>query len=297
MLKNYFLSSIPCYLKINGSYLGEVDNNLKLVESSDNLTFLEFLPKDNLFYPVYGNENCDFMRVFKVDYGRLYHPVFLLKKRLSMKVLFQKTETFNFGKIIITCMTDGDVKVFLDGFISDVKTLPFIPKECEILLLDGYVAILLNGVKTAVLLYDVSTQKLCFSDVSDSVHFSDVLTLEKRYQTVTKTTIKETWSMTNEVKLLSLETNLEKPYREISENLLPLAFFENASLGADLKEIVTSNFYEKTTNLKSFLGDVISVVLSPTDSREVWLIQNDIALKGRLVKKGNLIDNVILDDF
>ena len=297
MQNNYFLSNIPCHLKINGIYVGEIDGNLKLIQAKENSIFLEFLPKNNLYYPVYGNKTSEYLRVFKVENGFLYYPVFLLKKSLPTKIIFQKSEGFSFGEVLLTVITGGDVKMFLDGYLSDVKPLPFIPNGYEIKFLDGFIAVLLKGVKTAVFLYDINTRKLCYLDVLDEVYFSDVLTAVKRYKTVTKTIIKETWSISSEVKLLSLESNLEKPYREINENLLSLAFFENASLGADLKEIVTSNFYEKTANLKSFLGDVINVVFSPVKKGEVWLIENDVVIKGSLQMKGNLIDNVILDDF
>lgn len=297
MQNNYFLSSVPCYLKVNGNYVGEVDSNLKRLEDSSRLQLLEFLPKNTAYYPVYGKENGDYLRVFKVEDGILYHPVFLLKKNLSIKVIFQKSEIFAFGEILLTCAQDGDIKIFLDGYISDVKTLPFIPSECEIKHVEDFLVVLIKGVKTAVFLYGISSRKLCFSDVSDTAQFSSVLTLEKRYETVTKTTLKETWSLSNEVKLLSLESKFEKPYRLVNENLLPLAFFENACLGADLQEISTPEFYKKTPNLKSFLGNVISAVMSPVNDKEVWLIQNDLVVKGSIKTKGNLVDNVILDDF
>ncbi len=297
MLNCYFLSNIPCYLKVDGKYLGVADNNLKTAKLNSPFSLVEFLPKDNSFYSIYGDKNCEFMRVFKVDDGFLYHPVFLRKKNLPLKVILQKNQALTLGEILITVVSDGDVKVFIDGYLSDVKTLPFIPNDIEIKVLNGYIAILLKGVKTAVFVYDINSRTLCYSDVANIVSFSDVLIVEKHYETVTKTTIKEKWSLSSEVTLLSLESSYEISYGLLNKNLLPLAFFENASLGADLKEIVTPNFYEKTKKLKSFLGDVINVVISPVNEKEVWLIENDLVIKGYLQTKGNLIDNVILDDF
>lgn len=294
---NYFLSNVPSFLRVDGKFLGVVSENLKIFESNSRLNFLEFLPKDDLFYSIYGDKNCDSMRVFKVDNGLLYYPVFLRKKNLPLKLILQKSESCLFGEILITLVTDGDVKAFIDGFISDVKTLPFLPKNVEIKVLEKHVAVIFTSGKTALLLYDINIRKLVYSDVVDLVEFSDVLSVEKSYKTITKTTIKETWSLSNEIRLLSKESIIKKPYGLICKNLLPLAFFENASLGADLKEIVTPSFYEKSANLKSFLGSVINAVQSPVNEGEVWLIENNLVTKGKLQTKGDLIDNVILDDF
>ncbi|MBE5744271.1 MAG: hypothetical protein E7358_06120 [Clostridiales bacterium] len=297
MIKRYFLSNTPCFIKVDGEFIGEVNDNLKESKINSPFSLVEFLPKNNLYYPVYGDKNCENMRVFTVEDGLLYFPIFSLKKPLPMKVIFQKSERILQGEILLTVITDGEVKIFIDGYFSDVKTLPFIPNDAQIIPLENHVAITIKGAKTIVFLYEISSRKLCFSDVVDSVLFSDVLTVEKNYQTVTKTTLKETWALSPEIKLLSLESFLQIPYRLINKNLLPLAFFENACLGAQLKEIVTPNFYEKSKDLKSFLGNVITATPSPINLEEVWLIENRFVTKGILKRKGDLIDNVILDDF
>ena len=121
--------------------------------------------------------------------------------------------------------------------------------------------------------------------------------MKKRFLCLTKTTLIEKWELSSPFKILAIEDEKERDFRLIPKFLLPLAFFENALIGASLKEITTKAFYDKTENLREFLGKVLKVIISPTDSDAVWLIGENGISSATLSFYNGLVDNLFVDDF
>lgn len=289
----YFLSEIPCFLKVNGEYAGVASRNLTTANLLSPPTLVEFLPLSDDFSPVYSFNNSKRLKPLKTPDGYLFYPLFKPKKDQKFKVVFQK----NFSQITLTVTEDNGVKFYIDGSFFFVGSLSFSPLDSTVDFYGNYACVSFKRNKTAIFIFDSSCGKLEFSDVCDEFSISDFLTVKKRFSNLTKTTIVEKWQLSSPFKLISIEDEKERGFRHLNNSLLPLAFFENAIIGASLKEITTANFFERTKDLKEFLGKVLKVVQSPIQDNAVWLIGENALSSATLSFNNGLVDNIFIDDF
>ncbi|MBO7214677.1 MAG: hypothetical protein J6V66_04185 [Clostridia bacterium] len=293
----YFLSDIESHLKIDGEYAGIVSRNALYYTADTKPNLVEFLPLNSRFYQVYGGENSKDLGVFKVENGALFYPRFSQKHNLDFRLVFQE-KVSSFGKeITVTVVEDGRVKLYLDGGVVDVKTLPFSPDKVEVKIEGEFLVLSFIKKKIALFIYHLQSGGLVYLDVVDEFSISSVLQVKKRHKTLTKTTVVERWNLSFSASLVECFSEMEKPYEYLNEKLIPLAFFENAILGGDVKAVVSKEFNEKTERLREFLGGVKRAIISPTDSNAVWLIGDCGVTNATLLYKNRLIDNVFLDDF
>ncbi len=289
----YFLSEIPCFLKVDGEYAGVVSRNLTKAYFTKPPTLVELLPLSDDFSPVYSFYNSKRLKPLKTADGYLYYPLFKPKKDQKFKVVFQK----NFSNITLTVTEDNGVKFYIDGSFFFVGSLSFSPLECSVDFYGNYACVSFKRNKTAIFIFETQSGKLEFSDVCDEFLLSDFLTVKKNFSNLTKTTIVEKWQISSPFKIISTEDEKERDFRLLNDCLLPLAFFENAIIGASLKGVTTPNFFEKTKNLREFLGKVLRVIQSPVQDNAVWLIGENAVSSATLSFNNGLVDNIFIDDF
>ena len=293
----YFLSEIPSYLKVDGEYAGVINRNMQKGTFQNKPSLIEFLPCSEDFSPVYFYEKSPLLKQFRTPDGYLYFPRFNPKRNLPFKMVFQRSFSCFSGNLTLTVTEDNGVKFFVDGCFCTVNALPFSPCECAVDFYGEFAVISFKRNKIALFVYRISDGSLAFSDVCDEFSLGEFLTVKKRYLNVTKTTVIENWKLSSPCALVSVTDEKEKDFRFLDGYLLPLAFFENATVGASVKEIVTQNFYQKTESLREFLGKVLRVVISPLNENAVWLIGENGVSSATLSLNNGLIDNLFIDDF
>ena len=293
----YFLSDALSHLKIDGEYAGTIFQNAKKLTLSTAPSLVEFLPCRSEFSPVTLSQNVENPCILKVKNGVLYYPRFFKKPSGIFKVISQKNYNFYGGELTLTVTEDLIPKFYLDGSFYFLSSLPFIPDSSNVEFYGDYAFVSFYKKKTALFIFRISDGKQVYFDLVDNYRVSEVLTVEKSYKNVTKTTVLERWNLTPTVHLLSVSDEKQKPLYSLNEKLLPLAFFENAVIGGDVKDVVTAEFSKNAEKLREFLGKIRKVIPSLLGDGAVWLIQDGKVSEATLSIKNGLIDNVFLEDF
>lgn len=293
-MKVYLYSETPCHLKINGEYLGVINDNLHLADVECDEPFFELLPISAKYLPVYGSKSCNDIKIFNSFGRRFIYPVFPIKCGYPFKVIGQKQQSAYSILASVTVVLDGSIKFFLDGTISDVKALPFIPKDFEITIYSDLIILSFSAEKSAVFIYSTESKSLVFSGVYDEFFISQNLTVKKRYKTVSRTSIEEEWLLSSAPTLLSRRDIKEKDFFDIHPHLLPLAFFENLSIGANVQGALAPRLYDRISDLSEFLGKIVKVV--PYNSDSVFLIKPNAITLAKVEMENRLISNVLEED-
>ncbi|MBQ3234882.1 MAG: hypothetical protein IJA97_01850 [Clostridia bacterium] len=293
----YFLSDVLSHLKIDGEYAGTVYLNPLYLKAETQPSLVEFLPTSRHLSPVYFSPNTQELSGLRVENGLLFYPQFSQKNDFSFKLIFQQKYHSSGGEITLTVVEDGSPKFYLDGAIYSVKSLPFTPEQSTAEFYGEYLAVSFFKKKTALFLFNLHSGELLFSDIVDEFYLTDVLTVKKSYKTVTETVITEAWELGHTARLKSVSDEKGKELLSLNRKLLPLAFFENAIIGARVDGVCTAEFAKNSSNLREFLGSVKKVLPSPTCDSAVWLIGGNCVTNATLSYKNGLIDNVFLDDF
>lgn len=293
-MKVYLFSEIPAHLKVNGEYLGKVNDNTYRLEVNAESPLFEFLPINSRYLPVYGSENSKEIKIFSINESKLIYPVYTLKNDYPFKVLGQKQQSNYNANASVTVVLDGTVKFFLDGSVNDVKALPFVPKNFEITLISNLIIISFSAERSALFIYSTQRGTLVYSDVVDEFYISDNLTVKKRYKTVNDTFIEEEWLLSDAPSLLSRKDFKVKDFLDVHPYLLPLAFFENLNIGASVQGAVTPNLNQKILDLQSFLGKYYKVI--PLNGESVYLIKPDNVTLAKVEFENRLISNVLEED-
>ena len=292
----FIFSEISAHLKINGEYMGVVDGNLYNAEIFSLNPFFELYPKNQAYTPVYGDNNCKDIKIFNVNGDLIIYPIYPLKHDYPFKVIGQKQQSNYSIFVTVTVILDGGIKFFIDGAVSDVKALPFIPTNFEIDILSNVITVAFSAEKTAFFMYDIESRKLVYSDVGDGFFLSNNLAVKKNFNTVTKTSIEEEWTISPNPTLISRKDIKVKDFLEIHPHLLPLAFFENLIIGGGVENIVTPSLNSRISDLNKFLGKVIKVIPSHL-GEDILLIKNDGVSVAKLEFNNRLISNVLVEDY
>ena len=292
----FIFSEISAHLKVNGEYLGVVNNNLYHVENIGDNCFLEPYPKNHSYAPVYGDKNSKDIKIFNLNGDLIIYPIYPLRHDYPFKIIGQKQKSSYSIYVTVTVILDGCVKFFIDGAVSDVKALPFIPTSFEVDIVSNIITVAFSAEKTAFFMYDTESKKLVYSDVASGFFLSDNLSVKKEFNTITKTCIEEEWTVSSTPTLISFKDIKSKDFLEIHPQLLPLAFFENLIIGAKVENIVTPNLNGRISELKEFLGKIIKVIPSRTNG-ETLLIKSDGVSLAKLEFNNRLISNVLVEDY
>ena len=292
----FFISNIPYHLKINGNYLGKATKNLKVLSIFDDISFLEFLPINDKYFPTYADKtNLGGIKKFPLFSGEIILPTFQKKPPTAFKILCQKQFLVNGLSYLLSVVLDGAVKFYVDGNIAILDSLPFIPTDCQVYTHGSFVFFTFTANKTAIIGYDFSfsTPKIIFRDLVDEFEISSPLKTKKHYDFINPITILEEWDLSSPLTLISRKTNLVKPLNEIPNKLIPLSFMETVSVMGDLSIYLTPELNERANDLYQFIKKPVYLFYPPESFSEVVSITEKEIFIYKFEFNGNRICNLI----
>ena len=292
----FFISNIPYHLKINGEYFGKVSKNLKVLSLSEPISFMEFLPINNRYFPTYADQtNLDGIKKFHFLNGDIILPNFDKKPLNLFKILYQKQFTVNGLSYLLSVVLDGTVKFYVDGNVAIIDTLPFIPTDCEIYTLSNLVFFTFSHSKTAIIGYDFSfsNPKLIFKDLVDEFEINSLLKIKKHYDFINPITLFEEWDLSSNVTLLSRKTEFLRKLNEIPKQLISLSFMQTVSVMGDLALYLTNELCSRANDIYEFIKKPTLLFNSPNSFEEVVSITDSEIFTYKFEFSGSLICNLI----
>ena len=260
-MRFYFLSSVPCALKIGGVFYGTVN---------DFERFLDLSPKDNLFVeflPV----NAQPVRFFITEEIRFSPPenceVYLLPNAVALYANhFAPLDTTlrphvqkAFDDTLITVFSQGEVQVSLQsasGFF--VRSLP--PCFCDC-------SLSCHGD-----LFCLETENRLFALTKFGVPVLDEKVISYHFENdelVAVLPLLDSRNRRASVRYRLFETGVERTGftllfpdengETFPDELLAYAFFESVLIGADYARFLGDSLQAKATSVKTFLGDFQAV--------------------------------------
>ena len=270
-MKVYFLSAIPCALTINGAYFGVTDLFERYAELSlrDNL-FIQFSPQNAQPIGCFLTENIRFsppdgFEIYLLPDGIALYAHNFPPRDFTLKIHAQARDKdvlvtlFQQGSLQLSIEQSGNIKVVsLPVALSQAKirflhTLIGLETEKKLALYTH------NGV--CVFYEDVLQYHVDGAELSVVIPLCDRLgrTANCRYTLAEDTCVRTAFS------LAQTRTNDgEINEAQIAEELLPFAFFESLLIGADYRAFLADSLQDKADDIRSFLGDFISV--TPTEN-------------------------------
>lgn len=274
-MKVYFLSSKPCILTLNGAYFGLTDTFERYAEISptDNL-FAEFTPESGQPIRFFLSENIrlnppDKCEVYLLKDGLAVYAKDFPPTDLTLRVIAQERES----DMLVTVFSQGGVQLSIEngkGFF--LSTLPPSFENCA---LEFYQDFILISSPTQIALYNRRGERLLLEyatsfsfengnllatlPLSDSLNRKAecVWQLEDGKAKQTRFTIIQQ----TKVSLPASEQD-ETRSGKICDEILPYAFLESALLGLDCSAFLCDELQTKANDIKAFLGDYQSVVLT-----------------------------------
>lgn len=294
-MEYYFISTTPYHLKINGEYVGKVTKNLTSLNLSHD-SFLEFLPLSSDLQPIYTDLKCC-LNVKKYPFlsGEIILPIFNKNQNCIFKVLGQKQFSVNGYNFLLTLLIDGYVKFYVDGSVSIIDCLPFIPSDFEVYSYNSYVFFVFTSNKTILIGYDFSTNTptLIFKDLVDKFEISNPLKIEKSYQFINPIIVFEEWNLSSKLTLLSRKTTLQKHVNEIHYSLIPLSFMQTLSVMGDVSIYLTDELKQRQNDLYEFIKKPKLLFTSPNSFNEIISITETDIFTYKIETTNNLISNII----
>ncbi len=288
-----FYSQIPSHLKINGNYIGVIGNNPKLFSEFNENAFMEFLPINKEFAPIYSTlKNPACIKTFKLLDDIYVIPVLEKKRNLSYKLLFQKSYPISSDRLLLTVIQDGFYKFYLDGAISYLGELPFKPQGFDVKEHLNILFISFKGVKTLLLAFDLNGNKLLYKNLADGFEITSELLSTTVYKTVIPVQIEEKYNL-NDFSLIERKSTPLRSRFEIHPKLIPTAFFELVALSANTAFLLSDSIKNREGEISAFIGKPIVVLPYYKDISKTVVILNDSIHLYSLQIENGLIENIL----
>lgn len=265
-MKIYFLSSQPCSLTLGGVYFGLVNGFERFIEISpkDNL-FAQFTPEGALPVGFFVTENLrfsppDFCEVYLLKDGVAVYVKEFPPADFTLKVIAQR----RFSRALATVFKQGALQLSLETE-KGVFLFPLDSAfaECEILEESGMFFVKGKGALAA---FTAGGKRVFFEKILSCKIENGTLNATMPLSDSLKRIADGEWSITEDelfqtaFSIRQAEEN--KSSEEVLKELLPYAFFESVLIGADVFEMLSEPLKERAEELKTFLGDFVSVVLT-----------------------------------
>lgn len=282
-MRVYFLSYLPAVLKLNGLYVGTIDLFERHIEidPQDNI-LAEIVPGDNL---VAANFFLDdkffknpppFADVYTMGDDALIYIREYAVKDVKINVILQT----RFGGNLITVFAQGGIYLSVDGtqFMLEPLPRPFAVCRAEEKTLGGRNVLAVYGGDYLLILSD-SGKKIFLNRVTDA-QFGENLKVCVAFETCTAAQAECVFEYDGDKLTLSHGKTVEM--RPPEKEILHFAFFESVLTCGDFVKYLDSSLLQKSGDLKSYLGDFISVTV-PTE--KFYELNGNIAAAGLVYPK------------
>lgn len=285
----YFYASDHFVIKLNGLYLGSINNTIKFCNVESHNAFVELCPIGKISPSVN----------FVLDEKFLTSPpdnVILTDLKggylIKVKRCFTKKE---FNVIAQRKFNDAVATIFaLDGFYLSVETIngvfnfpiDFFVSSAVIDKFEGapsnVIKIELYGDKNLLIFFDVATNTIIFNMQFDSLELNKDIRITERFNDIKKHTVVTRWAYReNKFELTdkTIECKKNTSIYQLNNRIIPYAFLEDLYLGQSIDEYLAKNILDNKDKLTGFFGSFLGVMPPPffRDDRQVGLIykQND----------------------
>ena len=282
-MRVYFLSYVPAILKLNGMYIGAIDGFERHIELD---------PKDRVFAEIVPDENLQginffldekffrtpppFCDLYLLEGDALIYIREYAEKDSKIEVLHQTRFCGN----LITLFAQGALYLSVDGAEYSLTPLPpsFKKYTAQSFWLAGREVFAVSNGKHLIIVSDRG--KIIFKSAADSFEFSDTLKITAEFETCAQAQAECEYAYDGEsLHLLSATTReLRPPEPEI----MHFAFFESVLTGANFEKYLSDELKEKANNLKSYLGEFVSVTVPP---EKFYMLHGDIRAAGLVYPK------------
>lgn len=282
-MRVYFLSCIPAVLKLNGMYIGTIDGFERHIELDvKDKVFAEIIPDENLhginFFldeKVFSSPPpfCDvyLLEDDALIYIREYSP-----KDTKIEVLHQT----RFCQNLITIFSQGGLYLSIDGANYSLTPLPpsFKNFTAGDYTLAGREVFAISNGRHLIIISDEG--KIIFKSAANSFEFSDTLKITADFETCTAAQAECEYSYDGEsLKLISAVT---KETRPPEDEIIHFAFFESVLTAADCEKYLSDDLKNKAADLRSYLGEFVSVTVPP---EKFYAVHGDIKAAGLVYPK------------
>ena len=283
----YFLSCTPAVLKLNGIYLGTIDGFERHIElDPKDCVLAEIVPLNNLQLLNFALDERffsappPFADVYLSDGDALIFITEYAVKDAKLNVLFQT----GFSGNLITLFSQGGVFVSIEGGEYSLTPLPacFGSVREEIQKLTGRNVLALYGGERVILISE--SGKIIFENAVDNIAFGENLTVTVPFETCTAAKAECVFDYDGEkLTLVSSKTVETIPP---DKSVIHFAFFESVLTCGDFEKYLDEDLKERAGDLKSYLGEFVSVSVPP---EKFYLKHGKIAAAGLCYpKKKNL---------
>ncbi len=266
-MKIYFLSSQPCALTFNGLYFGVTNTFERFAEItlSDNI-FVQFSPQNAQPISFFLTENVRFTPPQGCDVYLLPDAIAIYAHDFvpldtSLKIITQE----RFADNLITVFQQGAIHLSLEtekGFF--VSTLPPSFSTCT---LSYHADLFFIQGENQLAIYTKHGKRVFLEEIIDYTIEENTLIatlpLSDRLhrRAVCHYVLTEDGCFQNQFILQNASQNDEER-KEITDEWLAYAFFENLLIKADYTHLLSESLQENAEKLRAFLGDFKNVILS-----------------------------------
>lgn len=269
----YFSSEYLAAVKLNGAYLGLIDNSVTSIKIENENTFLEICP-------INSNEHA---LNFILDYAFLSNPpsfacVTDLKGGYVIKFLksytggeFKVLSQEKYDDLIATVYNENGIKISLETK-NDFIIEP-VPTDCDTVNLfrpelnKNLIAFAFYGKQTLLIVFNIDTKiEKVFFGLVDDFSFEKGLQTTENFLDIAKHSLVINWEFNGE-SFVEKERSLNKAenfnYLNLTERLLPYAFLEEFMLKGEFKVYLADNIVKNADNLFGFFGEYLGVMPPP----------------------------------
>lgn len=265
----YFLSSMPCALRLGGVFFGAVDSFERFAEVSlkDNL-FVEFIPENALPVCFFLNDQIRFTppvgcEVYILRDGIAVYAKDFPPSDLAFSLIAQRRE----GKTLATVFKQGRIYFSVQsesGVTTDILPRDF--AECELSFSDG--CWLLKSPRSLAV-YSLQGERLLLENVLSYSVEQGLLRARLPLSDSQRRVADCAWELSDEGckrTEFTLKQYAEGENSGVPEDLIPYAFFESVLIGANYADLLSEALQSKTDLLVDFLKDFTDVILTDDPS-------------------------------
>lgn len=282
-MRVYFLSCVTAALKLNGIYLGVINGFEKFVEldPADGI-FAEVIPADELqpagfiIDEKFLTAPPNFADVYLTEGDAIVYIKDFAFKSTRIEVIYQTRFCGN----LITVFSQGETYLSAEGADYSLIPLPqkFKAVRAEERKIGGRDVLALYDGDYLIIISD--TGKVIFSNEIKRAEFSDELRADVPFTTCTAALAQCEYGYDGEtLTLLSSKTVETRPPEN---DVIHFAFFESVLTRGDFARYLDDELKPRADDLKSYLGEFVSVAVPP---EKFYSVHGDVTAAGLVYPK------------